>query len=90
MNISEQEKEDYYKPVRVGKFWSRNYIEFENNGDKNKALSIKENLNKIRPYLTLFVYIFHAVLEKLFFGLFVCREVAKQNLIEKVEKNTFS
>ena len=32
-------------------FGSRNYIEFESNRDRNKALSIKEYLNKIRPYL---------------------------------------
>ena len=30
-NLFEQEKEDYYKPVRVGNFWSRNYIEYESN-----------------------------------------------------------
>ena len=39
-NFFEQEKEDYYKSVRVGNFWSRNYIEYERNGDRNKALSI--------------------------------------------------
>ena len=43
--------EDYYKPVRIGNFWSRNYIEYESNGDRNKTLSIEEYLNKIRPYL---------------------------------------
>ena len=32
-------------------FGSRNYIGFESNRDRNKALSIKEYLNKIRPYL---------------------------------------
>ena len=31
--------------------WSNNYIEYESNGDKNKALSVEEYLNKIRPYL---------------------------------------
>ena len=56
---------------------------------KIKALSIKEYLNKIRAYLTLYVHIFHVVLEKLFFGFFVCMEVAKQNLIEKLEKMFF-
>ena len=51
-NIFEQEeKENYYKPVRVSNFWSNNYIEYENNGDRNKTLSVEEYLNKIRPYL---------------------------------------
>ena len=26
-NLFVLEKEDYYKPVRIGNFWSRNYIE---------------------------------------------------------------
>ena len=43
----------YYKPVRVSSFWSNNYIEYESNGDRNKTLSAKEYLNKIRPYLKL-------------------------------------
>ena len=34
----------------AGNFWSDNYIEYENNGDWNKTLSIEEYLNKIRPY----------------------------------------
>ena len=42
---------DYYKHIGVGNFWSRNYIEYESNGDRNKTLSIKEYLQKIRPYL---------------------------------------
>ena len=50
-NISEHEEEDYYKPVRVGNFWSKSYIKYKSNGDRNKTLSIAENLNKIRPYL---------------------------------------
>ena len=44
-NLFEQE-ENYYKPVRVGNFYSNNYIEYENNGDKIKALSIKEYLDE--------------------------------------------
>ena len=35
-----EEGENYCKPVRVGNFWSNNYIEFESNGDRNKTLSI--------------------------------------------------
>ena len=51
-NLLEQEEEkNYYKPVRVSKFWSNNYIEYKTNSDRNKKLSIEEYLNKIRPYL---------------------------------------
>ena len=46
-----EQEENYYKPVRVDNFQSKNYTEYENNGDRNKTLSIKEYLNKIRPYL---------------------------------------
>ena len=46
-----EEEENYCKPVRLSNFWSNNYIEDESNGDRNKALSVEEYLNKIRPYL---------------------------------------
>ena len=52
-NLFEVDEKDYYKPVRVNNFLSKNYIEYESNGDKNKTLSVKNYLNKIRPYLTL-------------------------------------
>ena len=39
------------KPVRINNFWSNNYVEYVSNGDRNKALSIEECLNKIRPHL---------------------------------------
>ena len=41
---------NYYKPVRLSNFWSNNYIEYESKGDRNKTLSVKIYLNKIRPY----------------------------------------
>ena len=44
------------KPVRVGNFWSNNYIEYESNIDRNKTLFVEEYLNKIRPFLK---YIIH-------------------------------
>ena len=28
-NLSEHEEEDYYKPVRVNRFWSNNYIKYK-------------------------------------------------------------
>ena len=43
------EHEDYYKPVRIGNFWSNSYIECKSKGDW-KTLSVKKYLNKIRTY----------------------------------------
>ena len=37
----EDEEENYYKSVRVNNFWSNNCIEYESNGDRNKALSVE-------------------------------------------------
>ena len=52
MNLSKHEEgENYYKPVRLNNFWSNNYIEYKSNGDKNRVISVKEYLDKIRPYL---------------------------------------
>ena len=50
-NLFEHEEENYYKLVTVNNFWSNNYIEYESNGDENKALSVEEYSNKIRSYL---------------------------------------
>ena len=44
-------EEDYYKPIRIGNASSSNYIEYKSNGDKDKTLSIKKYLDKIKPYL---------------------------------------
>ena len=37
-NVFEHEKENHYQPVRVGNFWSNNYIENESHDDRNKPL----------------------------------------------------
>ena len=37
--------------VRLSNFWSNNYIDYESNGDSNKAVSVEEYLKKIKPYL---------------------------------------
>ena len=50
MTLFEQE-EDYYDPKRVNNFWNNNYIEYENNGNKNTNLSLDKYLNKIKTYL---------------------------------------
>ena len=49
-NLFEQEKVGCYKPVRDGNFWSNNYIEYESDGDENKALSTEEYINKTETY----------------------------------------
>ena len=50
-NLLEHKEENYFKPVKVNHFWSYNYIEHKNYGDRNKTLSVEEYLNKNRPYL---------------------------------------
>ena len=47
----EEEEEDYYKLEKVDKFYSSSFIIYQSRDDKNKTLSIKEYLIKIRPYL---------------------------------------
>ena len=44
--------EDYYNPIRIGNVFSSNYIEYESNRDKDKTLSIKDYINKIKPHLS--------------------------------------
>ena len=46
-----KQEDDFYKPIRVGNFWNGNYIKYESSGDKNKNLSVKEYLDKTKPYL---------------------------------------
>ena len=45
-NLFEHE-EDYYKPVRADNIWRNNYIEYENNSEKNKT-HIINNLKRNR------------------------------------------
>ena len=44
--------EDYYKPIIINNAFNSNYIEYEIKGDKDKTLSVKENLNIIKAYLS--------------------------------------
>ena len=46
-----EQEHDYYKPIRVGNFQNDNYVEYENNGDRNRNLSLKEYLNRNNPHL---------------------------------------
>ena len=50
-NLFKPEK-DNYKQVRDGNGFSSNYIEYKSNGEKDKTLSIKDNLDEIKPYLS--------------------------------------
>ena len=50
--LFQKEKEDYWKLVGEENFWSRNYIEYESNRNRNKTLSIdfissKDTMNKV-------------------------------------------
>ena len=50
-NLFEHEEKNHYKLVKLGNSWSDNYTEYESNSDRNKTLSMKWYLDKIRPYL---------------------------------------
>ena len=42
---------DYYKPIKTKGAFNNNYIEYESKMDKDKRLSVKENLYMIIPCL---------------------------------------
>ena len=46
--------EDYYKPIITDGVFSSNYIQYESmeGGGKDKNLSVKKYLNRIKPYLS--------------------------------------
>ena len=46
-----EQKEDCYKPVKVGHSNSNSYIEHQCSDDRNKTLSIKEYLNETNAKL---------------------------------------
>ena len=50
-NLFEHKEENCYKLVRVNNFWSNNYVEYKSNSETLETLSVKEYLNKIKPYL---------------------------------------
>ena len=35
----------------MSNFWSKNYIEYKGNGERNRTTSVEKYLNNIRPYL---------------------------------------
>ena len=49
--LSEADEEDYFKPILVKSAFKGSYKKYKSRGDKDKKLSEKEYLSKIRPYL---------------------------------------
>ena len=43
-------KKDYQKAVRISDFYSNSCIKYESNVDRNKILSIKKYLDRVKPY----------------------------------------
>ena len=50
--LVESDNDQFFNPIKVVYAFSSNCIEHESDGDNDKSLSIKEYLNKIRPYLS--------------------------------------
>ena len=50
LDMKKKEKIIINQPIRVSNFWSNKYIEYESKDDRNKTLSVRNYLNKIRPY----------------------------------------
>ena len=50
--LFEPDNEEYCEPVRISHVFNDNYIGYKSNGDKDKTLSVKECLDKIRPYFS--------------------------------------
>ena len=34
-----EQEDEYYKPIRAGRFCNKNYIEYESNGDRKNILT---------------------------------------------------
>ena len=49
---SDDDDNDYYKPILVESSFKNNYKYYESRGDKDKKLSVKQYLYKIMPYLS--------------------------------------
>ena len=50
--LFESDKEDYFEPIRTDNAFNNNYIKYDSEGDRSKVVSIEEDLNNIRPYLS--------------------------------------
>ena len=49
--FDETSEEDYYKPIVAKSSFKKNYKYYQSRGDKEKRLSVKQYLNKIKPHL---------------------------------------
>ena len=49
--FDEASEEDYYKPILVKSSFKSNYKYYESRGDKEKRLSVRQYLNKVKSYL---------------------------------------
>ena len=49
--FEEASEEDYYKPILVKSSFKSNYKYYESRGDKEKRLSVRQYLNKVKSYL---------------------------------------
>ena len=56
IRVSYESEEDYYESIKIYNAFNDNYIEYQNNGDKDKIQSIEEYLNMIEPYLRNTIY----------------------------------
>ena len=45
-------EKDHYKPIKTANAFNNNYIQYESIGDKDKKLTIKKYLDRIRPNLS--------------------------------------
>ena len=44
-------KKDVYKPIKISGTFSDNYVEYKSGSKKDKSISIKKYLDKIREHL---------------------------------------
>ena len=86
LEIEILEKKDYFIPIRVGSFWNNNCIEYESNGDKNKSLSVKDYLDKIKPFLRDIIIITLAIdfIKMLMKRVYCIQSAAIQNLCHMI------
>ena len=51
-NVFDNIDDDYYKPILAKSSFDENYKYYDSRGDKHKKLSIEQNLEIIKPYLS--------------------------------------
>ena len=51
-NVFDNIDDDYYKPILAKSSFDENYKYYDSRGDKHKKLSIEQNLDIIKPYLS--------------------------------------